>query len=567
MSDNHDELINMDHKKGGQNTKNAHNAGSSSNTSTSLNVWIPLMLAGALAIGMTFGFQLNRNPSQQTTANGSAKRVDEIIRYVQARYVDGKDTDELVDKAVKSILDELDPHSNYISPEQLAGINEELEGNFEGVGIQFIIKEDTIYVVDALEGGPSQKAGVRAGDKIIQIEDSLVAGIEITNDDVIRHLKGKKGSSVELSVKRPGSSKLLPFKIIRDKIPIYSVDASHMLKDDVGYVRISRFSATTAQEFVSACQNLEKAGMKHLVIDLRGNPGGYLNAATKILDQLFKREQLLVYTEGKNYKRTEYNSTNRSFFDIEAVAILIDEGSASASEIMAGAVQDADRGTIIGRRSFGKGLVQEQYRLSNGGALRLTVARYYTPSGRSIQKPYEEEGRDAYNDEMYSRIHSGELTSKDSIEIGDTTKYYTATGRIVYGGGGIMPDIFVPLATVQKNEIYLDAAPLAASFVYDYLDGAGRRDQFAAFENVQSFAKGFEVDDALMQTFRDFLQKSEVPISENEQAYKKCQPELRRLLKAQIARQFFDTNGFYYILNQEDEMILKAIEAVNDANY
>lgn len=523
-----------------------------------LNIWLPLLFGVVLAVGIMLGFTIEKSPNGSYGNSSSSQRFDELIRFIEAKYVDDVDNEELVDEAIESILKELDPHSNYIPAYQLSSVNEELDGNFEGIGVQFIIKDDTIYVVSAISGGPSEEQGIRAGDKIVEIEDSVVAGIDITNEQIIQKLKGKKGTKVKIKVKRGSKKKLLPFTITRDKIPLYSVDAGYMLNNNTGYIKISRFSATTHQEFVSKVQKLGEEGLKHLVIDLRQNPGGYLTAATKILDQLFSDAKMLVYTEGRSYKKSEYKSTGRTIVDIEKVSLLIDEGSASASEIMAGAIQDWDRGSIIGRRSFGKGLVQEQYMLSNGAALRLTVARYYTPSGRSIQKPYDAD-RDTYNNEMYTRQTSGELENQDSISIGDTTKYYTSSGKVVYGGGGITPDFFIPVDKSLDNDYLIQAAQHVAPFVYEHLDK--HRISYSQYDSFKGFNENVNINDALMKQFTKYASENGVKLdTEN---YSKCKSKLAQMMKANIAKQFFGLDGFFKVMYEDDKMIKKALETMN----
>lgn len=522
------------------------------------NVWLPLLIATTLAFGMSLGFKIKQGIGQ---AGGdgtpkTARELNEVIRYIEAKYVDEVDTDALVEEAIVNLLKDLDPHSNYISPDALAAVNEELDGNFEGIGIQFVVRDDTIYVVSALEGGPAKEVGVRAGDKIIQIGDSIVAGVGFTSDDVVKFLKGKKGSKVAIKVKRGLSANLLDFTITRDRIPIYSVDAGYMLTDAVGYIKISRFSATTAQEFMDKLEALSEQGMKHLVIDLRQNPGGYLNAATRILDQLFDEKKLLVYTQGMRYTKSEYKSSGRNFYDVDKIALLIDEGSASASEIMAGAIQDSDRGIIVGRRSFGKGLVQEQYNLSNGGALRLTVARYYTPSGRSIQKPYND--RETYAHEMYDRVETGELESADSITLADTTQYFTESGRVVYGGGGIMPDYFVPIEGFINNPAYVAAYPHIPSFVFDHLDE--HRAEYKAFATLDDFVAKVKVGPALEREFKAYLLREGVKYAEAD--YAACRDKVLLLIRAQLAKAFFDLEGFYRVLNTDDDIVAKALKAL-----
>lgn len=522
-----------------------------------LNIWLPLLFALTLVVGMSIGLKLKNGTPVNDLSFGKENRVEELLEYIDAKYVDEVDTDDLMDKAIKSILEELDPHSNYISPEYLQDVNDELEGNFEGIGIQFVMMEDTIFVVSAVPGGPSHEVGIKSGDRIIYIEDSLVAGRKLETKDVIQKLKGEKGSDVTVKIKRNGNEELLPFTITRDRIPIYSVDAAYMLNDKTGYIKINRFSATTYQEFMKAVEDMhENQGMKDLVIDLRQNPGGYLNAATKILDQIFPDRKLLVYTKGKNYNKNEYRSTGRSFYDIEKVSVLIDEGSASASEIMAGAIQDWDRGVIVGRRSFGKGLVQEQYGLSNGGALRLTVARYYTPSDRLIQKPYDD--ADAYDAETNGRYLSGELSSKDSVDIDTSTIYYTEGGRKVYAGGGIMPDIFVPIDTLVNNRYFIRTLPYIANFVYKYLDG--KRVDFEKYGTIDDFIKDFKVSDGLVSKFTKYAEQQGVEM--DNAAFQQAKEELRLRIKAHIGRQFFLDEGYYKILNTQDVVIDKALDAM-----
>lgn len=519
------------------------------------NVWLPLLIAATLAFGMSLGFKIKQGIGNASGSSSQqpARELNEIIRYIEAKYVDPVETDAIIEEAIVNLLKDLDPHSNYISPDELAAVNEELDGNFEGIGIQFIVREDTIYVVSALEGGPAKDVGIRAGDKIVQIGDSIVAGVGFTSDDVVRFLKGKKGSQVDIKVKRSHTNTLLDFTITRDRIPIYSVDAGYMLTPEVGYIKVSRFSATTAQEFVDKLDLLEEKGMKHLVIDLRQNPGGYLNAATHLLDQLFKDKKLLVYTEGARYTKSEYKSTGRNFYNVDKVAILIDEGSASASEIVAGAIQDSDRGIIVGRRSFGKGLVQEQYNLSNGGALRLTVARYYTPSGRSIQKPYSD--RDTYQHEMYDRLGNGELESADSIALNDSTRYYTESGRVVYGGGGIMPDYFVPIEGYINNPAYVAAYAHISPFVLTHLDQY--RSRYAPFKSVQEAFTKYSFE-GVAADYAKYLQQEGVTYTAAD--YAACRDKIHLLIKAQLAKMLYGDEAFFTLLNAADPVVQKALQ-------
>jgi carboxyl-terminal processing protease len=438
-------------------------------------------------------------------------------------------------------------------------VNEELSGKFEGVGIQFTLLNDTIFVVTPISGGPADLLGVLAGDKIVQIEDSIVAGIGLTTDDVIDKLKGSKGSKVKIGVQRGKNKKVISYTITRDVIPLYSVDAAYMIDDQTGYVKVNRFSSTTYQEYMAAIEKMVGEGLQNVIIDLRGNPGGYLTAATKMLDQMFEERKLLVYTKGRTYSRNDYKSTGRQLFPIDKIVVLIDEGSASASEILAGAVQDHDRGVIIGRRSFGKGLVQEQYDLSDGSALRLTVARYYTPSGRCIQKSYED--MDAYGEESYNRFKKGELMSQDSIHLGDTTKYYTAKNRVVYGGGGIMPDVFIPIdTTLFANIFYATALQYIPRFVYSKYEGY--KTQLKGYKTVQVFNNQFKVTDAMMAEFVKFVKSEEKLSTINAAELAKAKENLRQRIKAYFARQAFQDNGYFYMMNQNDPMLEAALKSI-----
>ena len=443
------------------------------NTNNPFTVWIPLMMAVMLATGLFIGLRLgksNRSVVRVTDANGNVvelTKVEEVLRFIDAKYLEGIDPYALEDAAIEGMLKKLDPHSSYISKDKIRGVKESLQGNFDGSGIEFFMLDDTILVVGVIPGGPSDKAGVEVGDRIVRVNDSTLAGKGLKNTEVVNKLKGTAGSTVKIEIKRRGTYNPLKVSITRGQIPMASIDASFMLNEKTGYIRISRFSGQTFKEFMIAFEDLTKnKGMKDLVIDLRGNPGGYLNEATDILNQLFDDKRLLVYTEGRSYKRKEYKSNGRAYFRIGKIAVLINEGSASASEILAGALQDNDRGIVIGRRSFGKGLVQEQYDLSDSSALRLTVARYYTPSGRLIQRPYREGESDEYEEDFEFRYKSGELSYRDSIKISDSTAYKTTGGRVVYGGGGIIPDIFVPIDTILYNDFYLQLARFIPDFVY-----------------------------------------------------------------------------------------------------
>lgn len=535
-----------------------------------INIFLPLVLALALAGGTWLGFEMasNKNNSYVVVSDqgkypAKSGKVEEILRFIDARYLEEESSDKLEDFAIEAVLKELDPHSSYISLDNIERVNESLNGNFEGIGIEFYILEDTIYVVGVIDNGPSDQAGLLKGDKIIMIDDSLVAGKNIYNTNVIDKLKGEAGSPVKIKIKRPGSTSLKEVTITRGEIPMYSVLTACMLNKNTGLIKINRFSGTTYEEFMQALEDLvENQGMQHLILDLRHNPGGYLEAATKILDQLFTARKLLVYTEGRNYRRKEYNSTGKAMFDVNKVVVLIDESSASASEIVAGAIQDNDRGLVIGRRSFGKGLVQEQYKLTDGSALRLTVARYFTPSGRYIQKPYD--GSDGlYGDDLRKRYESGELYSKDSIHITDSTVYRTSNGRIVHGGGGIVPDIFIPLDTSRINAYFQSINLLGRDYIYKFLDNKRFNlvKQYATFED---FEANFSISDQFLEQLVVYAESKE--FKRDNDLFDKYKKDLKIELKATIADQLYGEVAYYKTLFSVDEMVQRAINEINRSN-
>ncbi|WP_245538598.1 S41 family peptidase [Saprospira grandis] len=534
-----------------------------------VQIWLPALIGISLALGLFMGLLLRQpsRPSYQFDADsphsGDISRfngkVEEVLRFVDARYLEGVELGELEDAAIKAILDQLDPHSNYIPSQKLQAVNESLEGNFEGIGVEFFLLDDTVSITTVLKDGPADQAGLKVGDKFLRVNDSLFAGQKLDNEEIVKRLKGPAGSTVNISVLRRGQSSPLNIAIKRGEIPVKSVDAGFMWDDKTGYIKISRFSSKTYKEFMEALEPLvEEEGMEDLVIDLRQNPGGYLKEATEILNQLFKDKRLLVYTEGRSYKRKEYKSTGRSFFKVGRVAVLIDEGSASASEIMAGAIQDNDRGIIVGRRSFGKGLVQEQYGLSDESALRLTVARYYTPSGRLIQRPYKKGDEAGYDQDFESRLKSGELYEKDSIKVLDSTVYKTTGGRLVYGGGGIIPDIFVPLDSLNRNDFYVNARFNLPAFVYRYLD-----QRFQTFEGqkAEDFLKNYQPSEELMQAFQQYLTEQK-ELQFDAAAWQKSQSSLKRYIKGYLAEQLFGEAYFYKAMAKEDPMLQAAVKGL-----
>ncbi len=527
-----------------------------------LNVRLPLLLATVLAVGMFIGQKLPRyenhlwyTPDAYRSSHAMGT-LDEILRYVEAKYVDSVDTKVLQDGAIAHLLEQLDPHSVYITPEELEHEEEVLNGNFEGIGIEFLLLDDTIQVISPLAGGPSEAVGVLAGDKIVTIEDSLVAGVGISNTDIFRKLRGPQGSKVRLGIRRGKETKLLQLTITRDVIPVKSVDVAYMLDKETGYIKINRFSAPTYQEFMEELRRLvEEKNMKSLVLDLRGNPGGYLNEATDLLSQLFPEGKLLVYTEGRSEERQDYKSNGRARFNIQNVAVLVDEGSASASEIVAGAIQDHDRGWVIGRRTFGKGLVQVQYPLSDGGGLRLTISRYYTPSGRSIQRAYKDQ--EDYAHEAERRLQNGELADASKIQQADSTKYYTGMGRVVFGGGGITPDVFIPLDTSFQNDYFLTALQFLPQFASRWME---KQNKSALPGTSEQFTQQFKITDSMFADLVAFVDTQGHPADTDQIA--RCKPELSLMLKARIAKLLFQEEGQYRTLNDDDPAVEKALQVL-----
>lgn len=493
------------------------------------------------------------------------EKLNALLFHLQRSYVEEVDTEELVDNAIVSILEDLDPHSMYIPADELKAMNEPLEGNFEGIGIQFNILKDTILVVSPISGGPSERLGIISGDRIVEIEGEVVAGVGIKNSDVMKKLKGPKGTLVNVSILRRGSKELIPYEIERDKIPIYSVDAHYMATPEIGYIKVNRFAATTMDEFREALKTLKAQGMQDLVLDLQGNGGGLLKAATEMADEFLDDQKLIVYTEGRAYPKRESLARTEGLFESGRLVILIDEGSASASEIVSGAVQDWDRGLIVGRRSFGKGLVQRPINLPDGSAVRLTVQKYYTPSGRSIQKPYTE-GVDAYKKEKYERFFSGELTSADSIQLPDSLKYFTNRNRLVFGGGGIMPDVFVPLDTTSFSELNtkLIRKGIFNQFALNYTENH-RKEMEQEYDSVEDFIEGFKCDSLLMDKFWSFANEEGVEFDEEQ--YQQSEKLVTNRLRALIARNLWNTSAYYQVFNPYWPTYHTAISILTDNTY
>ncbi len=526
-----------------------------------LQIYLPIAFSIVLIIGIWIGSLLvsNNQGAKSLLPLGSNKynKTGDILDYIIQDYVDTVNRESLENDAIRGLLEELDPHSMYISREEFNEVNDPLLGSFEGIGISFRIQKDTITVINPIPGGPSEKVGLMAGDRIVMVDDTLVAGIGITNNDAVRKLKGKKGTKVKVSNFRRGVPKLIDFTITRDVIPTYSLDVAYMVDDNVGYIKLNKFSATTYDEFIESAKELKEEGMTKLILDLRGNPGGLLQAAIGISDEFLKEGELIVYTNGKNRaKRHAFATDDGDFEDID-IAVLVDENSASASEIIAGALQDNDKGLIIGRRTFGKGLVQEQISLPDGSAVRLTTARYYTPTGRCIQKPYDNGDSESYYEEYYLRYHNGEMTNKDSIHFNDSLKYITPKGKVVYGGGGIMPDIFVPLITDSIHTYYnlLANKGLIFQFAFDYTDR--NRARLNKFQDFESFDKNFKMDDSIFEELIAYAEDK--GISQSDEKVQISKDKIATLFKAFVGRNVLDEKGFYPIYHKIDTTFNRAV--------
>ncbi len=516
----------------------------------------------AAGIGLGYFFTFNNSSDKLNyllRQKESPGKINHLLKYIESQYVDTINRTQLENKTILTLLKSLDPHSDYIPASDFNLVNEPLEGNFEGIGIEFNIINDTIRVISPIEGGPSEKLGIKSGDKIIKVDSVPMAGVKVNNKMVFDKLRGKSGSLVTVSILRNGNKEPINFIIKRGKIPIYSIDIAYMLSTDIGYIKISRFASTTYREYLDAFNKLSKKGMKKLVIDLRGNGGGFLKAAVELADEFLMDGLQIVYTEGKAHPKKVYSASSKGGFEQAPLVVLIDEGSASASEIVAGALQDNDRATIIGRRSFGKGLVQDQIDLPDGSAVRLTIARYYTPTGRCIQKPYDGKSTEDYFSEEYERLEHGELYSADSIRVDKTQEFKTPGGHIVYGGGGIVPDVFIPVDTLKYhpkvNRLYY--AGVLNGFAFDYADQ--HRNRFLSqYKNADDYVKSFLVSEKEIQALKTYMalkKENKIELSGKENG-------LQTLLKAMIGRNLYDRDAYYPVLNEVDVAILKAIQSL-----
>ncbi len=517
--------------------------------------YLPIFFCVAVVIGIAIGSKLNYGAASSAILGGNSKKekLNRLIDYIDYEYVDPINTDSIVDVTVNGILENLDPHSVYIPPSELQEITESMKGDFVGIGVSFYNFKDTITVMRSLTGGPSEKAGIRGGDRIIAADGQALTGRIALQDTVVNQLKGKAGTVVDLTIRRPGRDGVMHVKVKRDVVPLRSVDAAYMITDTLGYIKINRFAESTPDEFKNALQKLRKKGLKQLALDLRGNPGGYISAAEKIADEFLEEDKLILFTKNKTGKIENTYATDKGDFENGQVYVLINENSASASEIVAGALQDNDRGVIVGRRSFGKGLVQREMDLGDGSAVRLTIARYYTPTGRSIQRPYDE-GNQAYYEDYLKRYKNGEMQSVDSITTADSLRYVTPKGKVVYGGGGIIPDVFIPKDTNYEKEAitYALRSGAMARFVFELIEE--RRPYYNSL-SYDDFAQNVSVSDATVDAFVGYLNDRNLKIR-----IKNYKNDLKRYLKAVMAQQLFGNTIFEELINEEDAAILKIKE-------
>lgn len=499
--------------------------------------------------------------SAQQTIDSQLQKLLIAESAIESLYVDKIDNAELVESAIRGMLKELDPHSTYLTPDEVEKSNESLQGNFDGIGIQFNMIEDTLFVVQPLPNGPSEKVGILAGDRIITVNDTTIAGVKMSQENIMKRLRGPKGTEVKIGVKRQGLDELVYFNVIRDKIPVNTVDAAYMAADGVGYIKVSSFGLTTLQEFREKMKELQSAGAKSLILDLQGNGGGYLHAAVELANEFLERDQLIVYTEGRRSPRSGYRATGNGMFRNGKLVVLIDEFSASASEIVSGAIQDWDRGTVVGRRSFGKGLVQRPIEFHDGSMIRLTIAQYFTPVGRCIQKPYGEDID--YAADIVKRLESGELTNADSIHLPDSLKYQTKIkGRTVYGGGGIMPDVFVPLDTTRTNKYYSEVTAkgcvlqTSLSYVEKHRKQLERR-----YKTYESFNEKFIIDDDILQLLQDKALAANVDFDEKQ--WNEVLPIFKIQLKSLIARNIWSMNEYYQSMSELDDILQQALKLLD----
>lgn len=524
-------------------------------TKTKIVALVAILLSQALTVGAQFRI---------TRSDDSPLRKLQFTEVaITNLYVDNVDEDKLVEDAIRGMLNELDPHSSYLTPKEVKDSNEPLNGNFEGIGVQFNIIEDTLLVIQPVTDGPSEKVGIIAGDRIVSVNDTAIAGVKMSKEEIMKRLRGPKGTKVRLGVVRQGIRDQLEFIVVRDKIPVKSVDAAYMIRSGIGYIRIGSFGATTHQEFLESLDNLRSQGMKHLVLDLQENGGGYLKAAVDIANEFLQKGELIVYTEGRKVPRTEYAADGDGAFMTGKIVVLVDGYTASAAEIVTGAIQDHDRGIVVGRRTFGKGLVQRPIDLPDGSMIRLTIAHYYTPSGRCIQKPYKKGDNKDYAMDMLNRLKSGELTNADSVHFADSLKYETLREhRIVYGGGGIMPDEFVPLDTTLYTRLHRELAAKGIVIQQNlrYVDNH-RKELQGRWASFADFKQNYEVPRSLVDAVIAEGEKQGIK-PHDEAELEKTIPYLSVQLKALIARDLWDMSEYFSVFNEQSAMVQKALEVI-----
>ena len=519
-------------------------------------------IAISFLVGMTVALYFVPGRRNQGLSSSQSNKLDEVVKYINSYYVDTVNTDQLFETAINSMLQELDPHSTYANAVDNKAMMESLEGAFEGVGIQFSIMNDTIMVISTVSGGPSEKQGIRAGDRIVTVDGKNVAGIGIQNEEVMKLLRGKKKTNVTIGIMRQGYPQITDYTVTRDVIPTYTVDIAYMVDTQTGYIKINQFGATTAKEFSNAIDQLKKKGMSKMILDLRSNSGGFLDAAIHICDEFLPKGEMIVYTEGLHVPTDKIYATRYGNFEKGDVIVLIDDFSASASEIVAGAIQDNDRGIVVGRRSFGKGLVQRQIDLSDKSSVRLTVARYHTPSGRCIQREYGK-GTEAYYEDFIDRYYRGEMSHSDSIKFDENQKFKTKNGRTVYGGGGIMPDYFIPLEDDSTLNAYYQVLNSSAiiQFAFNYATD-NKEKVMKQYPTAESYVKGMTVsNDLLKQLLNFYTQKTGLKVKDlNNESIK----ELKVWLKALIGRDIYQDEAFYPVINSSDKTFLKAVELTKE---
>jgi len=527
------------------------------------NKYIPLFIGVAIAIGIFVGGKLNFSDSSNRifATNSKKDKLNRLIDYIDYEYVEEVNTDSIVDVTVNGILSNLDPHSVYIPKKDMNKVRENMRGDFVGIGISFYTYKDTITVIRSLKDGPSDKAGIKGGDRILTVNGDSVINKRWTNSKIVEKIKGPIDTQVALSVYRKSTNEILQFNLKRDNIPLRSVEAFYMLTEHIGYIKLNRFAESSYNEFKSSLAELKSNGAKKLVLDLRDNPGGFVGVANKIVDEFLKDEKLIMFTKNKRGKIEKSFATEKGSFENGHVYVLINENSASASEILAGALQDNDVGTIIGRRSYGKGLVQREMQLGDGSAVRLTVSKYYTPTGRSIQRTYEK-GNNDYFDDYYKRLNNGELSDASKIEVNDSLKFTTPKGKVVYGGGGIIPDVFVPLDKGMNNQTleFMEKRGLTSNFVFELLED--QRNYYEDF-NETELILDLQIADDVVTKFEEFLQEK----TQSNIRFVAYRDEVKHYIKANIAEQLYGTDAYSKVLSQYDNMVNKVLEITNDKTY